>query len=88
MYKQRHVHVHWRSLLAKHQPYHDKILPSLLALATLGEVTQISHVYIGEGSTTMLATTTHDSDTLVLALATLGGATEIEMILSVSHHPR
>jgi len=34
-------------------------------------------------SGTMPATTTRDRDTLVLALATLGGATKIETILSV-----
>ncbi len=39
----------------------------------------------------MPATMTRDSDTLVLALATLSGATTTtkkEIILSVSHHPR
>ncbi len=38
-------------------------------------------VYIGEGSAIMPATMTRDSVTLVLALATLSIATEIEMIL-------
>jgi hypothetical protein len=42
---------------------------------------KLSGVYIGEGGAIMLATTTCDSDTFVLALATLGEATEIEMIL-------
>jgi hypothetical protein len=36
----------------------------------------------------MPATMTRDRNTLILALATLGGATEIEMILSFLHHPR
>jgi hypothetical protein len=45
-------------------------------------------IYIGEGSTTMPATMTSDSDTLALALATLRRATEIEMMLSMSHHPK
>jgi hypothetical protein len=36
----------------------------------------------------MPATTTRDGDTLLLALATLGRATEIEMILSMSQRPR
>jgi len=47
-----------------------------------------SRVYTGKGSVTMLVTMTCDRDTLVLALATLDGATEMEMILSVSHYPR
>ncbi len=42
---------------------------------------KLSGVYIGEGGTIMLATTTCDSGTLELALATLGKATKIEMIL-------
>jgi len=33
----------------------------------------------------MLATIRHNNDTLVLALATLGNGTEIEMILSLLH---
>ncbi len=41
----------------------------------------MSSVYIGEGGAIMPVTMTHDSDSLVLALATLGEATEIEMIL-------
>jgi hypothetical protein len=41
----------------------------------------LSGVYIGEVGTIMLATMTSNSNTLVLALATLGEATEIEMIL-------
>jgi hypothetical protein len=36
----------------------------------------------------MPATATHDGNTLVLALATLGRATEIEMFLSMSMWPR
>jgi len=47
----------------------------------LGDVTQISSVYIGEGGAITPVTMTHDSDSLVLALATLGEATDIEMIL-------
>jgi hypothetical protein len=43
---------------------------------------------LGKVSAIMPASTTHDSDTLVLALATLGGTTNIEMILSVLHCPR
>ncbi len=35
----------------------------------------LSCVYIGKGGAIMPATMTHDSDTLVLALATLGGMT-------------
>jgi hypothetical protein len=46
------------------------------------------HIYIGEGNATTLKTMTHNGDTLVLALATLGGATEVDMILSESHRPR
>jgi hypothetical protein len=42
---------------------------------------ELSHVYIGKGSAITLATMTRKSDTLVLSLATLGRATEIEMIL-------
>ncbi len=34
-----------------------------------------SGVYIGKGGAIMPATMTHDRDTLVLCLATLGGAT-------------
>jgi hypothetical protein len=41
----------------------------------------LSGVYIGEGGAIMPATMTSNSDTLVLALAALGEATEIEMIL-------
>jgi hypothetical protein len=41
----------------------------------------LNGVYISKGGTIMPATTTHDSDTLVLALATLGEVTEIKMIL-------
>ncbi len=33
--------VHWQSVLAKHQRYHEAILPSVLALATLDSTTQI-----------------------------------------------
>jgi hypothetical protein len=40
----------------------------------------LSRVYIGLGGAIMLATTTYASDTLV-ALATFGEATDIEMIL-------
>jgi len=43
---------------------------------------------MGESSMTMPATMTRDGETLVFALATLGGATEIEMILSVSRDQR
>ncbi len=47
-----------------------------------------SSIYIGEGRATMQVTTTCDGNTLVLALATLGGTTEIEMILSMLCCPR
>jgi hypothetical protein len=39
------------------------------------QVTMFSGVYIGKGGTIMPATMTRDSDTLVLAFATLGGTT-------------
>jgi len=45
-------------------------------------------VYIGEGGTIFPATMTCDSDTLVLALATLGEATEIGSFLFRSCCPR
>jgi hypothetical protein len=64
-------------------PYSDSF-PALLKIRRVSK----SRVYIGEGSSRMLVTMTHDSDTLILALATLGRASEIEMILSVSHRPR
>jgi hypothetical protein len=41
-----------------------------------------------KGSATMPATMTCDINTLVLALATLGNAPEIEMILSMWNRPR
>ncbi len=41
----------------------------------------LSGVYIGEGGVITPLTRTCDSDTLVVALATLGEATEIETIL-------
>ncbi len=39
------------------------------------KIAPLSGVYIGEGGAITLATRTHNSDTLVLALATLGDVT-------------